>query len=59
MVSDNADGGIDAVTRMDDLVRQHGSVAVPDHVRPPFLRQLQRQLLISGFPGKRKAAFCL
>ena len=56
VLADDADGGIDAVARLHDLRGQLGAVAVTDHIRAPFLRQLQCQLLISGLTGEGEAA---
>ena len=51
---DDADGGIDAVSRLRDLGAQLCAVAVPDHVRAPSFRHFQGQLLITGLAGQRE-----
>ena len=56
VLPDDADGGVNAVPRLHDLVRQLGAVAVADHVRAPLFRQLQRQLFIARFSGQGKVA---
>ena len=52
VLPNDADGGIDAVARFQDLRGQLGSVAVAYHVGSPFFGQLQRQLFIARFAGQ-------
>ena len=59
VLADNANGGIDAVPRLHNLVRQACAVAVADHIRTPLFRKLQGQLLIAGLSGKGKAALAV
>ena len=62
MLTNDADGGINAVACVGNLAGELGAVAVADHVRAPLLRQLQRQLLIARLARQGKAAlavFCL
>ena len=58
MVTDDADGRIDAVSCIQNLIGKHRSIAVTDNIGSPFLRHFKRQFFISGFPGKGKAPFC-
>ena len=59
VVADDADGGIDSIARIQDLVGKDGSIAVTDYVRPPFLCHFQGQLFISGFSRQGKTTFFL
>ena len=56
VVADDADRGVDAVSGVQDLLRELRAVAVPDHVGAPFFRQFQRQVFIAGFARQRKKA---
>ena len=56
VLTDHADGRIDAVARVHDLIRKLRAVRVADHVGAPLLRQLQRVLLVASLAGKRKIA---
>jgi hypothetical protein len=47
MISDNTDGGVDAVAGMGDLIGKHGAVTVTDHICAPFSRHFQSQFFIS------------
>ena len=47
MISDNTDGGVDAVAGMGDLIGKHGAVTVTDHICAPFFRHFQSQFFIS------------
>ena len=59
MVPDDTNGGIDSVARFQDLIGKDGSIAVTDHVRPPFLCHFQSQLLIARFSRQSKTTFFL
>ena len=56
VVADDADSGIDAISRLYDLRGELGAVAVADDVSAPFAGQLQCQLLVTGFSGKCETA---
>ena len=47
MISDNTDGGVDAVASMGDLIGKHGAITVTDHICAPFFRHFQSQFFIS------------
>ncbi|MNC62940.1 hypothetical protein D3C75_1130220 [compost metagenome] len=41
VIADNTNGGINIITGVQDFVGQSGSVAVPDHIGPPFFSQFK------------------
>ena len=59
VLPDDADGGIDAVTSLNDLIGQLGAVAVADHVRTPFFRQFKGQLFIPCLARQGKATLMI
>ena len=54
---DDADRGVNPVSRVRNLRRQFCPVAVADDVRSPSFRHLQGQFFISGFTGQCESAF--
>ena len=59
VLADNADGGVNAIAGFHNFIRQAGAVAVADHIRAPFFRKLQGQLLIASLSGKGKTALAV
>ena len=52
VVANQADGGINPVACVQDLIGKLRAVAVTDDVGSPLFRKLQCELFISRFPGK-------